>query len=60
MDKKSFIAIMGYLIYRVAANLACVQMVQNFQLFVQIQLVVEQQYQILKTACVHNKLSDLC
>jgi hypothetical protein len=59
MNEKGFISIARYLIYGVVAYLAVAQMVQDFQLFVQIQFIIEQQHQILKTACIHNKISNL-
>jgi hypothetical protein len=54
MDEKGFITIMGYLIYSVAANSTWFHVIQDFQLLVQIQLLVQQLDQLLKTASGHN------
>lgn len=59
MNEKSLIAIMRYLIYRIVANLAVAQMIQDFKFFVQIQFIIKQHHQLLKTASVHNRISDL-
>jgi hypothetical protein len=41
MDEIGFVAITGDLIDRIAADLAFVQVIQDFELFVQTQLLVE-------------------
>jgi hypothetical protein len=41
MDKKGFVAVTGDLIDRIAADLAFVQVIQDFELFIQTQLLVE-------------------
>jgi len=53
VDKVCFITIARYLINSIAADGACVQVIQHFQLFVEIQLLVEQLNQLLETACSH-------
>jgi hypothetical protein len=52
-DKKGIVPIAGYLVYRIAANLARVKVIQDFQLLVQVQFVIQQLHQLLKTACAH-------
>jgi hypothetical protein len=54
MDKERFIPVPRQLIYRIAAYGTGFQMRQNFQFFVQSQLLVKQLNQLLKVACVHN------
>ena len=41
MDKIGFVAVTGDLINRIAANRAFVQVIQDFKLFIQTQLLVE-------------------
>jgi hypothetical protein len=53
-DKKTFVAVAGYLVYRVATDGTGFQMGQDFQFFVQFQLFVQQLNQLLEAACAHN------
>jgi hypothetical protein len=52
-NKQRFVPIAGNLVYRIPADFAGMQMIQDFQFFVQLQLLVKQLHQLLKTACAH-------
>jgi hypothetical protein len=52
-DEIRIVSIAGYLVYRISANLARVEVIQNFQLLVQVQFLIQQLHQPLKTACAH-------
>ena len=54
MNEKRFIAIARYLVNRIAADGACVQVVEDLQLFIKGQLLVKQLNKLFETACVHN------
>jgi hypothetical protein len=54
MNEICFIAIARYLIYGIAANSACVQVIENFQLVIKGQLLVQQLNKLFEAACVHN------
>ena len=52
--KESLVAIAGNLIDGITTDRTLVQVAQNFQLIVEIQLLVQQLDQLLETACIHN------
>jgi hypothetical protein len=54
MNEIRIIPIAGNLIYRIAANRAFFQVIQDFQFLVEIQLFVKQLNQLFKAACVHS------
>jgi hypothetical protein len=56
IDEKCFIPVARKLVYGITADIASVQVIVDFQVPIQIQLLVDELQQPVETACAHNDL----